>query len=69
MKVEGQHAGADGPCFDRRVQPISITKFPEAMEEAVATRGEVDIKGKGVMRTWYLVGRRDDDVRAAIETG
>ena len=32
-------------------------------------RGEVDIKGKGVMRTWYLVGRRDDDVRAAIETG
>ncbi|OBC14004.1 adenylate cyclase [Mycobacterium sp. 852013-50091_SCH5140682] len=32
-------------------------------------RGEVDIKGKGVMRTWYLVGRRDDEVRAAVETG
>lgn len=32
-------------------------------------RGEVNIKGKGVMRTWYLVGRRDDDVRAAVETG
>jgi adenylate cyclase len=24
-------------------------------------RGDVDIKGKGVMRTWYLVGRRDDE--------
>jgi adenylate cyclase len=32
-------------------------------------RGEVNIKGKGVMRTWYLVGRRDDEVRAAVETG
>jgi adenylate cyclase len=31
-------------------------------------RGEVDVKGKGVMHTWYLVGRRDDDaVRAAVE--
>jgi adenylate cyclase len=33
-------------------------------------RGEVDIKGKGVMHTWYLVGRRDDHaVRAAVEHG
>jgi adenylate cyclase len=31
-------------------------------------RGEVDIKGKGVMHTWYLVGRRDDEaVRSAVE--
>ena len=31
-------------------------------------RGEVDIKGKGVMQTWYLVGRRDDHaVRSAVE--
>lgn len=31
-------------------------------------RGEVDVKGKGVMHTWYLVGRRDDDaVRSAVE--
>jgi adenylate cyclase len=31
-------------------------------------RGEVDVKGKGVMHTWYLVGRRDDDaVRNAVE--
>ncbi|WP_082686601.1 adenylate/guanylate cyclase domain-containing protein [Mycobacterium sp. IS-3022] len=31
-------------------------------------RGEVDVKGKGVMRTWYLVGRRDDSaVRDAVE--
>lgn len=31
-------------------------------------RGDVDVKGKGVMHTWYLVGRRDDDaVRDAVE--
>jgi len=33
-------------------------------------RGKVDVKGKGVMRTWYLVGRRDDTaVRNAVEQG
>ena len=33
-------------------------------------RGDVDIKGKGVMHTWYLVGRRDDEaVRRAVEQG
>lgn len=33
-------------------------------------RGEVDVKGKGVMHTWYLVGRRDDRaVRSAVEHG
>ena len=33
-------------------------------------RGDVDIKGKGIMHTWYLVGRRDDDaVRRAVEHG
>lgn len=31
-------------------------------------RGDVDVKGKGVMHTWYLVGRRNDDaVRDAVE--
>ena len=31
-------------------------------------RGNVDVKGKGVMHTWYLVGRRDDyAVRTAVE--
>ncbi len=30
-------------------------------------RGDVDIKGKGVMHTWYLVGRRDEAVRGEIE--
>jgi adenylate cyclase len=33
-------------------------------------RGKVDVKGKGVMHTWYLVGRRDDHaVRSAVEQG
>jgi adenylate cyclase len=33
-------------------------------------RGKVDVKGKGVMHTWYLVGRRDDNaVRSAVELG
>jgi adenylate cyclase len=33
-------------------------------------RGDVDVKGKGVMHTWYLVGRRDDHaVRSAVEQG
>ncbi|WP_102140906.1 adenylate/guanylate cyclase domain-containing protein [Mycobacterium hubeiense] len=33
-------------------------------------RGDVDVKGKGRMHTWYLVGRRDDDaVREALEQG
>jgi adenylate cyclase len=33
-------------------------------------RGEVDVKGKGVMHTWYLIGRRDDEaVRRAVEQG
>jgi adenylate cyclase len=31
-------------------------------------RGQVDIKGKGVMQTWYLVARRDEDaLRSAVE--
>jgi adenylate cyclase len=33
-------------------------------------RGDVDVKGKGVMHTWYLVGRRDEHaVRSAVEQG
>ncbi|RAV09355.1 adenylate/guanylate cyclase domain-containing protein [Mycolicibacterium sp. GF69] len=31
-------------------------------------RGEVEVKGKGLMKTWYLVGRRDDAaVREVVE--
>jgi adenylate cyclase len=31
-------------------------------------RGEVEVKGKGVMTTWYLVGRRNDEaVKNAVE--
>jgi adenylate cyclase len=33
-------------------------------------RGKVDVKGKGLMHTWYLVGRRDERaVRNAVEHG
>jgi adenylate cyclase len=33
-------------------------------------RGTVDVKGKGAMHTWYLVGRRDDEgVRRSVEQG
>jgi adenylate cyclase len=33
-------------------------------------RGEVDVKGKGMMHTWYLIARRDDNaVRSAVEHG
>jgi adenylate cyclase len=39
-------------------------------EFVLEPRGEVDIKGKGVMRTWYLVGRRDEHAaRSAAEHG
>lgn len=32
-------------------------------------RGDVEIKGKGLMHTWYLVGRRDDEaVRTRLES-
>jgi adenylate cyclase len=27
-------------------------------------RGDVDVKGKGVMQTWYLAGRNDQRDRA-----
>jgi adenylate cyclase len=31
-------------------------------------RGDVDVKGKGVMHTWYLVGRRNDEaIRHPVE--
>jgi adenylate cyclase len=27
-------------------------------------RGDVEVKGKGVMRTWFLVAQRDEDSNA-----
>ena len=30
-------------------------------------RGEVDIKGKGVMRTWYLIGRKAEGIPTPID--
>jgi adenylate cyclase len=39
-------------------------------EFVLEERGDIDVKGKGVMHTWYLVGRRDDQaVRSAVEQG
>src|SRR3954470_5245265 len=35
---------------------------------AFEERGEIDVKGKGLMTTWYLVGRRNDEaVKNAVE--
>ena len=30
-------------------------------EFVLKERGDVDVKGKGLMHTWYLVGRRNGD--------
>jgi adenylate cyclase len=30
-------------------------------------RGDVDVKGKGLIHTWYLVGRRNGDISHAAE--
>ena len=39
-------------------------------EFVLEERGDIEVKGKGVMHTWYLVGRRDDQaVRSAVEQG
>jgi adenylate cyclase len=32
-------------------------------------RGAVDVKGKGLMRTWYLVGRNSDTGSDDLRTG
>ncbi|MGH3594637.1 MAG: adenylate/guanylate cyclase domain-containing protein, partial [Mycobacterium sp.] len=43
---------------------VGRIQVPEAVYERLKgdfefdERGEVDVKGKGVMRTWYLVGRK-----------
>ena len=36
-------------------------------EFVLEERGEVNIKGKGVMRTWYLVGRKPGSAGAAAQ--
>lgn len=48
-------------------------QVPQAMYERLKSdfvleeRGDVDVKGKGVMHTWYLVGRRSDEDGAEHE--
>lgn len=47
---------------------VGRIQVPQAIYErlkddfTLQERGEVDIKGKGVMRTWYLIGRNNTDV-------
>jgi len=46
---------------------VGRIQVPETMYErlkdkfVLQERGHIDIKGKGVMRTWYLVGRKATD--------
>jgi adenylate cyclase len=48
-------------------------QVPQAMYErlkdgyVLEERGDVDVKGKGLMHTWYLVGRRNGDGSHAAE--
>jgi adenylate cyclase len=47
--------------------PEGRIQVPQAVYERLKRdflleeRGDVDVKGKGVMHTWYLVGRRTAD--------
>jgi adenylate cyclase len=46
--------------------PVGRIQVPEAVYERLKNdfvlqeRGDVEVKGKGVMRTWYLLGRKPD---------
>ena len=49
-------------------------QVPQSMYErlkdgyVLEERGDVDVKGKGLMHTWYLVGRRNGDRRVSRPT-
>ncbi len=38
-------------------------------EFVLQERGRIEVKGKGVMRTWYLIGRKADEEPADLLTG
>jgi adenylate cyclase len=50
---------------------VGCIQVPQPVYERLSSRfvfeerGDVDVKGKGVMHTWYLVGRNDQRERAA----
>nr|MDT0524947.1 adenylate/guanylate cyclase domain-containing protein [Streptomyces sp. DSM 41633] len=52
-----------------RIQVTQYVYDRNSLEFVLEERGDVVIKGKGVMHTWYLVGLRDDEaVRAGPQT-
>lgn len=54
---------------------VGRIQVPEAMYERLKNefvlqeRGRIEVKGKGVMRTWYLIGRKADEEPADLLTG
>jgi adenylate cyclase len=50
-------------------------QVPQALYErlkqdfVLEERGDLEVKGKGVMHTWYLVGRRNGEMPAVMEAG
>lgn len=53
---------------------VGRIQVPEAMYERLKNdfvlqeRGRIDVKGKGVMRTWYLIGRKADERPTDLRT-
>lgn len=54
---------------------VGRIQVPEAMYERLKNefvlqeRGRIEVKGKGVMRTWYLIGRKAGEEPADLLTG
>ncbi|MBO0881895.1 MAG: adenylate/guanylate cyclase domain-containing protein, partial [Mycobacterium sp.] len=54
--------------------PVGRIQVPEAVYERLKNdfvlqeRGAVEVKGKGIMRTWYLVGRKPDAGSGGMHT-
>jgi adenylate cyclase len=53
---------------------VGRIQVPEAMynrlkdEFVLQERGYIEVKGKGVMRTWYLIGRNADEAPAHLHS-